>query len=101
MSNLVLTRQVGKSVRLEMLPGVFLLLTVAYVGSNQIKLDLAESDGSVLSKRVDVGAFMEIGPDVKVHLVSITFRNARLKFEAPLNVKIARTELLNREGAAQ
>ena len=96
MSNLVLTRTAGKSVRLEMLPGVFLMLTVAYVGGSQVKLDLAGPDGSVLSKRVDVGSYMEIGEDVKVHLKAITFRVARLLFEAPLNVKIARTELVER-----
>lgn len=96
MSNLVLTRNAGKSVRLEMLPGVFLTLIVAYVGGNQVKLELVGGDGSCLTQRVDVGSFMEIGDQVKVHLQSITFRNARLCFEAPLDVKIARTELLER-----
>ena len=101
MSNLVLTRNAGKSVRLEMLPGVFVTLIVAYVGGDQVKLELVGQDGSCLSKRVDVGGFMEIGPDVKVHLKSINFRVARLLFEAPLNVKIARTELLNRGEVAK
>lgn len=96
MSNLVLTRRAGQCVRLEMLPGVFLRLIVAYVGADQIKLELLASDGSAMTKRVNVGAGWLIGEGVTINLLSINYRNVKLGFDAPLNVKIVRTELLER-----
>lgn len=99
MSNLVLTRTARKSVRLEMLPGVFLKLTVAYVGGDQIKLELVASDGSTLTKRLNVGSQWSVGEGLVVTLLGIQYRQAKLSFDAPLNVKIVRTELLERVAA--
>lgn len=96
MSKLILTRKAGQCVRLEMLPGAFVTLMVAYVGGDQVKIELIGEGGLSLVKRVNVGSDMPIGDDVKVHVISINFRNVKLGFEAPLNVKIVRTELLER-----
>jgi carbon storage regulator CsrA len=95
MGGLVLTRKSGQCVRLEMSPGVYCTLLLAYTGSNQVKLDLMDREGAVC-KRVDVGAEMVIGPGVTVKVLSITFKTVKLLFEAPLSVKIMRTELLER-----
>lgn len=99
MSNLILTRKAGDSVRLEMLPGVFLKLIVAYVGGDQVKLEVMASDGSALSKRVNAGDDWAIGDEVKIRVIGIQFRQVKLGFDAPLNVKIVRTELLERARA--
>lgn len=98
MSNLVLTRKAGQCVRLEMLPGAFVTLMIAYVGGDQVKIELIGEGGLSLVKRVNVGDHLPIGDEVKVkvHVISINFRNVKLGFEAPLNVKIVRTELLER-----
>lgn len=77
-------------------PGVFLNLLVGYVGTDQVKLELTGGDGSTLTKRVNIGSDLAIGEDVKVRVVSINFRNVKLGFDAPLSVKIVRTELLER-----
>lgn len=96
MSKLTITRRNGQSTRLEMLPGVFLNLRAAYISSDQVKFELTSHEGDSLVKRVNVGGTLEIGDGVMVHVVSIKFRAAKLCFEAPLNVKIVRTELLER-----
>jgi carbon storage regulator CsrA len=96
MSNLILTRKAGQCVRLEMLPGAFVTLIVAYVGGDQVKFNVAGSDGSNLTKRVNVGDSLPIGDEVVVTVTSINFRVVRLAFNAPLSVKIVRTELLER-----
>jgi len=96
MSNLVLTRTAGKSIRLEMQPGAFHILTVAYVGGEQIKLELTNPDGSTQSKRLNVGAEWPIGSGLTIKLIGIQFRQAKLGFDAPQSVKIVRTELLER-----
>lgn len=101
MTNLVLTRRAGDCVRLETQPGEFRYLTVAYVGGDQVKLELTGGDGSTLTKRVNIGSDLAIGGDVKVRVVSINFRNVKLGFDAPLSVKIVRTELLERAEVAQ
>lgn len=101
MSNLVLTRTAGKSVRLEMLPGVYLKLIVALVGGDQIKLELIASDGSCLTKRLNVGSEWPVGEGLVIKLIGIQYRQAKLGFDAPLNVKIVRTELLERAEAAR
>lgn len=95
MGGLVLTRKSGQCVRLEMTPGHYFTLLLAYTGSNQVKLEVSGA-GACLSKRVDVGAEMLIGPGVTVKVLSITFKTVKLLFEAPLSVKIMRTELLER-----
>lgn len=96
MSNLVLTRTAGKSVRLEMSPGVFLNLKIAYVGGDQVKLELIDPDGSSLVKRLNVEAEWVIGSGLTVKLIGIQFRQAKISFNAPQSVKIVRTELLER-----
>lgn len=96
MSKLILTRKAGQCVRLEMLPGAFVTLMIAYVGGDQVKIELIGEGGLSLVKRVNVGDHLPIGDEVKVHVISINFRNVKLGFEAPLNVKIVRTELLER-----
>lgn len=102
MTNLVLTRRAGDCVRLETQPGEFRYLTVAYVGGDQIKLEYAGSIGAEpLTKRLNVGDDFEMRPHVKVRVISINFRNVKLGFDAPLSVKIVRTELLERAGVAQ
>lgn len=95
MGGLVLTRKSGQCVRLEMTPGHYFTLLLAYTGSNQVKLELSGA-GACLSKRVDVGGEMLIGPGVTVKVLSITFKTVKMLFEAPLSVKIMRTELLER-----
>lgn len=96
MSNLILTRKAGQCVRLEMLPAVFVTLMVAYVGGDQVKLEVVGGNGARLTKRVNVGDGLPIGDEVVVTVTSINFRVVRLAFNAPLNVKIVRTELLER-----
>ena len=96
MSKLILTRKAGQCVRLEMLPGAFVTLMIAYVGGDQVKIELIGEGGLSLVKRVNVGSDMPIGDDVKVRVIAINFRNVKLGFDAPLNVKIVRTELLER-----
>lgn len=96
MSKLTLTRRVGQCTRLELINGVFVHLILAYVGSNQVKLELTGPNGLSASKRVDVGSHWEICPGVIVNVTAINFRNVKLTFDAPLNVKIVRTEVLER-----
>jgi carbon storage regulator CsrA len=96
MSNLILTRRAGQCVRLELSAGVFITVMVAYVGGEQIKLEMVGGDGSNLTKRVNVGDGLTIAEDVVVTVMAVTFRVVRLAFNAPLNVKIVRTELLER-----
>jgi len=95
MGALILTRRAGQCVRLDLTSDSYCTLMLAYTGSNQVKLDLSGA-GSCLSKRVDVGGEMLIGPGVTVKVVSITFKTVKLRFDAPLSVKIMRTELLER-----
>lgn len=102
MTNLVLTRRAGDCVRLETQPGEFRYLTVAYVGGDQVKLEYAGSVGAEpLTKRLNVGDGWLIGPSYTVKVLSINFRNVKLGFDAPLSVKIVRTELLERARVAQ
>lgn len=103
MSKLVLTRKAGQCVRLEMFPGVFLTLIVAYVGGDQVKFELTDAQGRSEVRRINVGeAFpisLENGADrsaLTVAVIGINFRNVKLGFDAPVTIKIVRTELLSR-----
>ena len=95
MGGLVLTRKSGQCVRIDLTADSYCTLMLAYTGSNQVKLEVIDRQGTV-SKRVDVGAEMLIAPGVTVKVLSITFKTVKLLFEAPLSVKIMRTELLER-----
>lgn len=101
MTNLVLSRRAGDCVRLEMQPGEYRYLTVAYVGGDQVKFELTGIPDGGLTKRVNVGDTWMIGPSCTVKVLSIQFRNVKLGFDAPLSVKIVRTELLERAGVVQ
>lgn len=96
MSNLVLTRRAGQCVRLELLPNVFVTLMLSYVGGDQVKFELLSTDGRTLAKRVNVADSFTIADEVVVTVTAINFRNVKLSFNAPLDVKIVRTELLER-----
>lgn len=96
MSNLVLTRRAGQCVRLEMAPRVFVTLMLSYVGGDQVKFELMSHDGRSITKRVNVSEQFIIQDDVTVTVTAINFRNVKLSFQAPLDVKIVRTELLER-----
>ena len=96
MSNLVLTRRAGQCVRLEMAPQVFVTLMLSYVGGDQVKFELMSPDGRSIVKRVAVSEEFIIQDDVNVTVAAINFRNVKLSFQAPLDVKIVRTELLER-----
>jgi len=84
MSKLVLTRKSGESILVG-----DQTLRLAYVGGDQVKLEL---DG--IAERVNVGNDMQISPGVSVKVASIQFRNVRFVFDAPREVAIVRTELL-------
>ena len=96
MSNLILTRRAGQCVRLEILPGVYLTLMVACIGADQVKFELVGTDGSSLTRRVNVGDCLTVNEQTSIMVASINFRVVRLLFQAPLEVKIVRTELLER-----
>lgn len=107
MSKLILTRKGGQCVRLEMFPGVFMTLIVAYVGGDQVKFELTDPIGGNLVTRVNVGeafpvSYHDCGPTgprtaaLTIAVISINFRNVKLGFDAPLDIKIVRTELLER-----
>lgn len=87
MTKLVLTRKSGESILVG-----DQVLKLAYVGGDQVKLEL---DG--IAERVNVGAEMQIAPGVSVKVASIQFRNVRFVFDAPREVAIVRTELIGRE----
>lgn len=100
MSNLVLTRRAGDCVRLELRPGFFVMLLVGYVGGDQVKFEvMAETFAGHRIERVKLKECMALTADVSVQLVDIRFGVAKLRFDAPLSVKIVRTELLEKEAA--
>lgn len=99
MSNLVLTRRAGDCVRLELRPGFFVLLLVGYVGGDQVKFEVMGGPDWYKTERVKVSSALVLTPDVSVQLVDIRFGVAKLRFDAPLSVKIVRTELLEKEAA--
>lgn len=103
MSKLILTRKGGQCVRLEMFPGVFMTLIVAYVGGDQVKFELTDPLGGNLVTRVNVGEAFPVSFEqgdkrsmLTIAVISINFRNVKLGFDAPLDIKIVRTELLER-----
>lgn len=103
MSKLILTRKGGQCVRLEMFPGVFMTLIVAYVGGDQVKFELTDPLGGNMVTRVNVGEAFPVSFErddkrsmLTIAVISINFRNVKLGFDAPLDIKIVRTELLER-----
>lgn len=103
MSKLILTRKGGQCVRLEMFPGVFMTLIVAYVGGDQVKFELTDPLGGNQVTRVNIGEAFPVSFEqgdkrsmLTIAVISINFRNVKLGFDAPLDIKIVRTELLER-----
>lgn len=96
MSNLVLSRRAGESIRLELAPRYFLTVTVEEVDyDNGVRLRVT-AKGVDHVQTVRMGRTLEIIPGVSITIAAIDFKKTRLSIEAPTSVKINRTELLNR-----
>lgn len=99
MSNLSLTRKAGDAVRLELKPGLFVLLEVLMLSYRDGACIRLSSGGVEATQILRVQHDLEVVPGVVVTFVSLKFGVARLTFEAPPSVKIVRTELLARAPA--
>ncbi len=96
MSNLVLSRRPGESIRLELVPRYFLTVTVEEVDyDNGVRLR-GTAEGIDHIQTVRMGRTLEVIPGVSITIAAIAFKQVRLSIEAPSSVKINRTELLNR-----
>lgn len=94
MSKLVLTRKPGQSIRLELKPNLFLVMTCQSLSYNHgLSLHL-ECMGAEEVQRVRVLHSAEIAPGVKVLVSSVKQGIVRLVFDAPTDVKILRSELV-------
>lgn len=100
MSNLVLSRKAGQSIRFQIGEGFFLYLEVQEVNFDKgirFRLSAAPVGETTSLERIEVvrmGRKLEIVEGLAVTVAAVAFKQVRLMIEAPLNVKILRTELV-------
>jgi len=91
MSNLVLTRKAGQSVRL-MIGGKPRYLEILQVTGGYV--DMHDRDHMLDVKRVKFRGEIQIAEGVTVTVLDLAKGHAKLGFDAPREVQILRTELI-------
>ncbi len=99
MSNLVLTRKAGQSVRL-MIEGLPVFVEIAQVtGGNCTFFTKRPGEGSFPITCVRFRGEMQIAEGVTVTVLDLAKGHAKLGFDAPHDVHILRTELIKEKEA--
>lgn len=93
MSNLVLTRKAGQSVRL-MLGGEARYLEILRVTGGDVSLRLMSLNAPLRMERIRFRGEMQIAEGVTVTVIDLAKGHAKLGFDAPRDVHILRTELI-------
>lgn len=94
MSNLVLTRKAGQSVRL-MIDGLPVFLEIYKVTGGYV--DMFDHSRMLDVKRVKFRGEMQIAEGVTVTVLDLAKGHAKLNFTAPRDVHILRTELIKED----
>lgn len=95
MTNLVLTRKAGQSVRLT-IGGNPVYLSIIEVCGGHCWIDL-ETSTALVRERVRFRDSMQIAEGVSVCVVDLAKGHAKLNFTAPRDVHILRTELIKED----
>jgi sRNA-binding carbon storage regulator CsrA len=95
MTNLVLTRKAGQSVRL-LIGGEPVYVSMHEVCGGHCWMDLETAD-TLVRERVRFRDSMQIAEGVSVCVVDLAKGHAKLNFTAPRDVHILRTELIKEE----
>lgn len=95
MTNLVLTRKAGQSVRL-IIGGEPVYVSMHEVCGGHCWIDLEISD-AIVRERVRFRDSMQIAEGVSVQVVDLAKGHAKLGFTAPRDVHILRTELIKED----
>lgn len=98
MSNLVLTRKAGQSVRL-MISGEPRYLEILRVTGGDVALRLMSLNAPLVMDRVKFRGEMKIAEGVTVTVLDLAKGHAKLGFDAPRDVHILRTELIKEKEA--
>lgn len=96
MSNLILTRKAGQSVRL-IVEGEALYLDVLNVTGGNCLLRVVSPTRPIHCEKIRFKGTMQIAEGVSVLVVDLAKGHAKLNFTAPREVAILRTELVKEE----
>lgn len=99
MSNLVLSRKGGESLRFEIGKGFHLFAEVQEVDFDRGVRIRLHAEGLERVETVRMGRSLVVVDGITITAAAIAFKQVRLSIEAPLNVKILRAELVGAKTA--